>query len=82
MPKKYFIILLISLSLILVSAPKITQAQTATLYFSPSSGTFSQGESFWLTIMVDTKGVAVNAVAAYFSYPEDKLEALGVSTAG
>lgn len=57
-------------------------AQNATLYFSPSTGTFSEGESFWLTIMVDTKGVAVNAVAAYFSYPEDKLEPLGVNIIG
>lgn len=57
-------------------------AQNATLYFSPSTGTFSEGESFWLTIMVDTKGVAVNAVAAYFSYPEDKLESLGVNITG
>ena len=81
MPKKYFtFFILIILTLIIF--PQIIRAQTATLYFSPSSGTFSQGDSFWLTIMVNTAGQAVNAVAAYFSYPEDKLTALGVDTSG
>lgn len=81
MPKKYFtFFILIILSLII--SPQIIRAQTATLYFSPSSGTFSQGNSFWLTIMVNTAGQAVNAVAAYLSYPQDKLTALGVDTSG
>ena len=79
--KKYFLSLLV-LSLVLVLCPKTILAQDATFYFSPSTGTFAQGESFWLTIMVDTKGVAVNAVGAYLTYPQDKLEALGVSTEG
>jgi len=82
MSKKYLIVLFVLTTLILFSFPKITQSETATLYFSPPAGTFSQGDNFWITIMVNTKGEAVNALAAYFSYPEDKLEALGVSTAG
>lgn len=58
------------------------QAQNGTLYFSPATGVFEESASFWLNIMVDTTGQAVNAVAAYFSYPEDKLEPLGVNTVG
>ncbi|TSC75296.1 MAG: fibronectin, type III domain-containing protein [Parcubacteria group bacterium Gr01-1014_30] len=81
MRKKYFLVF-ISIILTLVFFPQIIWAQSALLYFSPSSGTFTEGQNFWLTIMVDTKGVAVNAVAAYFSYPEDKLTPLGVDTSG
>lgn len=81
MPQKYFFLVLI-LSLILVISPTIIYAASGILYFSPSLQTVAQGESFWLTIMVDTKGDAINAVAVYFSYPEDKLEPLGVSIEG
>lgn len=79
--KRYLTSLFI-LALILFFAPRTVQAQNAVLYFSPAKGSFSQGESFWSKIMIDTKGELVNAVAAYLSYPEDKLESLGVDTSG
>jgi len=81
MPKKYFVFLVLAI-LIFANLPKAVFAQSATLYFSPASGTFTQGESFWVDIMVNTKGEKVNAVAAYLDYAQDKLEALGVNTAG
>ena len=59
-----------------------TQAESGILYFSPAAGIFTEGETFEVEIWVDTKGENVNAIAAYFSYPEDKLEALGVSREG
>lgn len=81
MTQKSFLLLLISF-LIFFSFSQTGQAQNGTLYFSPATGTFRQGDSFWLTIMVNTKGEVINAVAAYLSYPEDKLEPLGVSVSG
>jgi hypothetical protein len=78
--KESFILALISALLFIF--PGAVRGQEATLYFSPAGGTYYQGNSFWLNIMVDTKGQAVNAIGAYFSYPEDKLEPLGVNTAG
>ena len=48
------------------------------LYFGPAYGSFERGEKFLLDIFVDTKGEYINAVAAYFSYPEDKLKPVGV----
>jgi len=57
-------------------------AQTATLSFSPSSQTLQTGALFTVTVMVNTGGQQVNAVAAYFTYPADKLEALQVNTSG
>ncbi|HEX9721684.1 MAG TPA: hypothetical protein VGA53_00275 [Candidatus Paceibacterota bacterium] len=57
-------------------------AQSATLYFTPSSGTFAPGQTFRATIMVNTQGQNVNAVAAYFTYPADKLDVQKIDTAG
>lgn len=57
-----------------------SSAQNAILFFSPESGTFVAGESFWIAIMVDTGQERVSAVAAYFSYPQESLELLGVDT--
>ena len=68
--KEFLILIFISVSLFIF--PGIVKGEEATLYFSPASGTYYQGNSFWLNLMVNTKGQAVNAVAAYFSYPGDK----------
>ena len=57
-------------------------AQNATLYFVPSSSTVSPGQTLRVTVMADTKGEFVNAVAAYFMYPTDKLDALVVDRTG
>lgn len=79
---KKYLILLVLISLTLIGFPEIISAQSATLYFSPASGTFTEGESFWVALMVNTGTDAVNALAAYLTYPEDKLQPLGVDTAG
>jgi hypothetical protein len=81
MLKKYFVFLILAV-LIFINLPKAVSAESAILYFSPSGGTFAQGESFWIDIMVNTKGEKVNAVAAYLNYTQDKLESLGMNTAG
>lgn len=64
------------------SFSNFAQAQSGIIYFSPAGGAFTQGQIFWLTIMADTKGTAVNAVAVYFTYPQDQLEPVGISTDG
>lgn len=79
---KKTVILFALIILAVLILPEDSLAQSATLYFTPTTGTFSQGESFWVVIMVNTGSQAVNAVAAYFSYPEDQLEPLGINTAG
>lgn len=56
-------------------------AQGAALSFSPAAANVSLGSTFWVTVMVDTQGQNVNAVAAYFTYPQDKLDVVEVNTA-
>lgn len=82
MLKKYSVSIFIFISLVCLMPFSAFQAQAATLYFSPASGSYAQGESFWLAIMVNTGSEACNAIGVYLSYPEDKLEPLGISTTG
>src|SRR3989344_4127460 len=77
---KLSVFLFVSLGILIF--PSVIFAQSATLFFSPASGSFAEGESFWVSVMVDTKGELVNALAAYFSYSQDQLEPLGMNTAG
>ena len=80
MKKKHLLLFLaVFISLTFASS---TQAQSGTLYFVPASGTFAPGQTFSVTIMVDTKGENVNAIGAYFSYPQNELEVLEVDTTG
>jgi hypothetical protein len=57
-------------------------AQNAVLYFVPAEGDYSPGQTIRTTVMVDTQGADVNAVAAYVTYPSDALDVLLIDTAG
>jgi len=74
--------LILYLAFILIFLPFVSFAQESTLYFFPASGSYRQGNTFWVSVMVNTSGKAINAVGAYFSYPEDNLEAVGIDTNG
>ncbi|MBI2635448.1 MAG: hypothetical protein HYW79_02790 [Parcubacteria group bacterium] len=56
-------------------------AQAASLYFSPSSGTYSTGRNFTVSVKVSTN-VSANGISAVINYPNDKLEAIGISKTG
>jgi len=80
--QKILIVLLLVFVGIFGLAEDVFAQQTATLFFSPSSQSIQAGSTFTVTVMVNTGGQQVNAVAAYFSYPVDKLQALQVTTTG
>lgn len=46
----------------------------AGLFLSPVSGTFLVGGTFDVSVILDTKGVAVNTVEVELSFPPDKLQ--------
>lgn len=79
---RYFSFLLVFLFLGIFGFFSMVSAQNATLYFVPASSAVSPGQTFRVQVMVDTKGEAVNAVAAYFMYPADKFDALAVDRTG
>lgn len=80
--KKISFLLIISIitAFLLAGMPLGARAAEATLFLTPSSGAIKMGESLSVTIMVNTQGENVNAVAAYLTYPEDKLDVTSIVT--
>lgn len=60
--------------------PAVTQA--ATLYFSPSSGTYEVGTSFTVSVYVSSADQAMNAASGVISFPSDKLAVESLSKSG
>lgn len=58
----------------------VTEAKSATLYFSPASPTYTIGDSFQVSLFVSSADQAMNAAQATINYPTDKLEMISVST--
>jgi len=48
-------------------------AEAASLYLSPGSGSYAVGDSFNVTVGVNTDGVAINSAQATISFPNDIL---------
>ena len=64
------------------SLTNYVRAQNGSLYFSPSSGTVSVGQTFSLVIRVNTGGVAINAAEGSVVFDEQKLSVVSVSKSG
>jgi len=71
-----------SLILVVLSVlPKTTEAAEASLYFSPSAGTFFVGSTFDVSVFVNTGGEDVNAVEVNIKFDPKKLQ-IASPTAG
>lgn len=57
-------------------------ARAATLSFSPSSGSYSQGSTLKVNVYANTGGDSINAVQANFTYPSNTLQFTSISTGG
>ncbi len=57
-------------------------SHAAQLNFSPSTGTYSNGQSFTVTVQVDPQAKSVNAVEAKLSFDNTKLSVISVSKTG
>ncbi len=64
-------------SLLCLVFPKTTFASI--LYLSPGSGSIYQGATSYIQVRIDTQGDSVNAVSAYLSYPQDKVDVTSLS---
>lgn len=65
----------------LLPAPVLAQ-NDATMYFSPSKGSFSIGQNFTVGVYVSSPSQAMNAAQGVIRLPTDKLEIVGVSKDG
>lgn len=54
-------------------------SSASTLSVSPSTGTFSVGSTFNVSLLLDTKGKEINALQAFISFPPDKLQVVSPS---
>lgn len=52
----------------------------ASLYLSPSSGTFTVGSTFTVSLFVNTGGQSVNAIHAALAFPPNKLQLVSPTT--
>lgn len=68
--------LFICISAFVVFFPRFAGA--ATLYFSPSGGSFSVGSTFSVSVRTNTQGQAVNTAEATITYTADTLELVSV----
>ena len=57
-------------------------AQAATLYLSPSSGSYTVGSTFSVNVYISSAEQAMNAASGIISFPQDKLEATSLSKNG
>ncbi|MFN3301694.1 MAG: hypothetical protein ACK413_01525 [Patescibacteria group bacterium] len=60
----------------------ISVAQAATLYFSPSSGSYNVDQTFSVSIYVSSPDQAINAVSGTVVFSNDKLEVTSLSKSG
>jgi len=75
--KKIFFLLIISL--LYFGIVSDAQAIGASLYLSPSTGTYTVGNNFSVQVRVNTGGVAINAIDGTLVFNPDKLEVRSVS---
>jgi hypothetical protein len=61
-----------------ILVPKVN-AQRASLYFSPSSGTYTVGNTFLVQVKVNSGGMAINAADGTIIFDPDKLEVVRIS---
>lgn len=54
-------------------------AEAATLYLSPAVGNYNVGNSFSVSVMMNTAGATIGAAEAEISFPSDKLNVVSTS---
>ena len=69
------------LALMLFSVGVFT-ANAASLYFSPSSGSYNVGQTITVGVYVNSSDKAMNAASGIVSFPNDKLEVRSISKSG
>lgn len=80
--KKFVFISFILGCLILGGSLFIPTVDAATSYFSPSSGNFTVGNIFTVTVSVNTKGVDINNAEGVIRFPTDLLEIVSINKSG
>lgn len=78
----YTKLFLVIISFVLVFIAGANAAKAATLYFSPTSGSYDVGQAFSINVFVSSHDQAMNAASGIVSFPADKLEVASLSKGG
>lgn len=81
MAKRFLFSALFIISFFLLYLPQAVSAG-GSFYLTPTSGTYTVGDTFTMGVVVGTGGEAINAGQATISYSSDNLEVVGVSSSG
>jgi len=74
-------IISIIIAILFSSVALSIQAQGASLFLSPGSGSFKIGDTFSVELKVDTGSIPINAAQTTIYFPPDKSEVLNISKA-
>lgn len=61
---------------------KVKATNAASLYVSPSSGSYEVGKTFTVSVYVSSTDQAMNAASGVISFPQDKLEITSLTKSG
>jgi len=78
--KDIIVLALFLLTVSFLGLSRGVEAQSASLYFAPSTFNVASGEEFSVKVMLNTAGVEVNAVTSDFTYAPDLLEVVSVDS--
>ena len=78
---KKFTFLILSFLFCLLLLPQQSQAASASLYLSPSSGSYKVGSAFSVNVFISSDQ-AMNAASGVISFSQDKLEVVSLSKGG
>jgi hypothetical protein len=78
----FFIKISVLIAVFFILGTYVSLAEAATLQMSPSSGSYSVGQTFTTRVVVDSGGSQINAVESSIAFDTDVLSVVGVSKAG
>lgn len=80
--KTKFILLILFMTFFGFYSSNKAEAASASLYLTPSSGTYVVNSSFTVTVKVNSDGVPINAAEGTVVYDKDRLDVVSISKAG
>jgi len=75
--KKSYQIALLVFSIL--SLPLLANAQKASFNLKPATGSFTVGSTFYVDVLINAEGIAINAAQATISFSADKLKVVELS---
>ncbi len=73
------LLILLGTLILMIWLPFEINAQEASFYVLPESGSYQIGQSFRVDVLIKSEGVSLNASQATIHFPTDKLKVINIS---